>query len=188
MFLNGTEVTTTKTRAGNVTTATHRPAIDLPPGDHELKVTFAADGQNYEGMTTFTVRNVPTVPPSLALPAAVVNTANTGFLIKTVQNANYQDLGTRGNDTYAGEVQINGLLGLPNTADPLPSPAPGAITSMTTSSTSSARETTATSMPVAGIPTFPFRASPASAPSAARPSRLPPTSRITARTAIRRKS
>lgn len=117
MFLNGTEVTTTKTRAGNVTTATHQPTVDLPAGDHVLKVTFAADGNNYEGSTTFTIRNVPTIPPSFALPAAVVNTANTGFLIKTVQNANYQDLGTRGNDTYAGEVQINSLLGLPNTAE-----------------------------------------------------------------------
>ena len=118
MFLNGTEITTTKTRAGNVTTATHRPTADLPAGNHELKVTFAADGQTYEGMTTFTVRSVPSVPPSFALPAAVVNTANTGFLVKTVQNASYQDLGTRGTDTYAAESQINGLLGLPNTADP----------------------------------------------------------------------
>ncbi len=117
MFLNGAEVPVTKSKTGNTTTVTHDPAGFLPAADHELKVTFTAGTQNYEGTTSFTIANIPVVPPSLALPAGAVNTGLRGFLVKTVQNAHYQNVGTRGNDTYAAESQINGLLGLPNTAD-----------------------------------------------------------------------
>ncbi len=117
LYLDGTEVAVTKSKTGNTTTVTHSPAGFLSAGTHTLKVTFSAGSQNYEGSTDFTIAELPVVPPSLALPAGAVNTANRGFLVKTVQNASYTDLGTRGNDTYAAESQINGLLGLPNTAD-----------------------------------------------------------------------
>lgn len=117
LFLDGTEVAATKSKTGNTTTVEYDPPGLLAAGDHTLKVTFSAGAQSYEGSTTFTVADLPIVPPSLALPASAVNRSNRGFLIKTVQNASYTDLGTRGNDTYSGESQINGLLGLPNTAD-----------------------------------------------------------------------
>ncbi len=117
MFLDGTEVAVTKSKTGNTTTVTHDPAGLLPAGTHNLKVTFSAGAQNYEGATDFTIANLPVVPPSLALPASAVDRSKRGFLVKTVQNASYTSLGTRGNDTYAGESQINSLLGLPNTAD-----------------------------------------------------------------------
>ena len=117
MFLDGTEVAATKSKSGTTTTVEYDPPGFMTAGTHELKVSFTAGTQSYEGATTFTVVNLPVVPPSLALPASAVNRNNRGFLIKTVQNASYQDLGTRANNTYAGESQINSLLGLPNTAD-----------------------------------------------------------------------
>lgn len=116
MLLNGAAVPATPSKSGTTTTVQYVPAAPLPVGNHELKVQFTAGGQTYEGVTTFSVTGVA-VPPSLALPAGAVNTANVGFLVKTVQNAQYQDYGDRANDTYAAETQINGLLGLPNTAD-----------------------------------------------------------------------
>ncbi len=117
LLLNGSEVAVTKSKVGNTTTVTHQPTGLLPAGEHQLKVMFTAGAQTYEATNTFTIADLPVVPPSLALPASAVNTANRGFLVKTVQHASYQDLGTRGNDTYSGETQINGLMGLPNTAD-----------------------------------------------------------------------
>lgn len=118
MLLNGTEVAATKSKTGNTTTVTYDPPGNLPFGStQEVRIQFAAGTQTYDASNTFTVVGGVIVPPSLALPASAVNTANRGFLVKTVQNANYQDLGTRGNDTYSAESQINGLLGLPNTAD-----------------------------------------------------------------------
>ncbi len=116
MLLNGTAVPATPSKSGTTTTVTYAPPAPLPVGNHELTVQFTAGAQTYEGKTTFAVTGVA-VPPSLALPAGAVNTANVGFLVKTVQNAQYTDYGDRANDTYPAETQINGLLGLPNTAD-----------------------------------------------------------------------
>lgn len=114
MKLNGTAVTPTKATTGNKTKLTYDPPGDLPTGTNKVEISFAAGTQQYAGTNIFTVRAVPTVPPSLALPASAVNTANVGFLVKTRQ----QDSGeSMNNDTYRGLVHIAGLIGPTNTAD-----------------------------------------------------------------------
>jgi hypothetical protein len=83
--LNGTAVTPTKTTAGNKTTLNFDPPGNLPNGTNTVEISFTAGAQLYAGTNTFTVRTIPSVPPSLALPASAVNTANAGFLVKTRQ-------------------------------------------------------------------------------------------------------
>jgi len=117
MFLDGAEVAATKSKSGATTTVSFKPTANLAAGTRRLKVEFAAGAQSYSAETTFDVRNVPVVPPSLALPASAVNKSDIGFLVRTVQNDTYTDLGTRENATYAAEVQIHGLLGLPEFRD-----------------------------------------------------------------------
>lgn len=114
MELNGVVVAATKTPSGTKTTVTYDPPGNLASGTYTNRITFAAGTQQYAGTNVFTIRNVPAVPPSLALPASAVNTANAGFLIKTRQ----QDSGeSMANDTYRGLVHAAGLIGPTNIAD-----------------------------------------------------------------------
>ena len=112
--LNGATVTPTKTTSGNKTTLNFDPPGDLPSGTNTVVISFAAGTQQYAGTNTFTVRAVPSVPPSLALPASAVNTANVGFLVKTRQQDSGESIA---NDTYRGLVQVAGLIGFTNTAN-----------------------------------------------------------------------
>ncbi len=114
LLLNGAEVTATKNKTGNTTTVTYDPPGNLPGGDHQVIVRFTAGGQNYDLTNSFTIRSAVAIAPSLALPAGAVNTANRGFLVKTVQQDNGAGMETT---TYRGLTQIAGFFGWPNTAD-----------------------------------------------------------------------
>jgi len=115
LFLNGTAVAATKTPSGGTTRVQFDPPGNLPSGSvNEVVVRFTAGSQTYDATNTFTVSSAPLVPPSLALPASAVNTANRGFLVKTVQQANNESMG---NDTYRGLTHIAGLIGTENVAD-----------------------------------------------------------------------
>jgi hypothetical protein len=102
-------------KAGTTTTVTaNPPGAGWPGGNHTLTIEFTAGAQTYSADSTFQIRGWTTVPASLALPAGEVNTANRGFLVKTVQ----QDSGNgMGNETMRGRAQIDGLYGWPNVAN-----------------------------------------------------------------------
>lgn len=117
MTLNGTMVTPTVTPGAGKFTLNFKPAVNLPVGNNTLKIEFTAGAQQYVGESTFVVRDVRVVPPSLALPASAVNKANIGFLAKVRQQDSDESMG---NDTYRGLVQAAGFIGFPNSVDPTP--------------------------------------------------------------------
>jgi hypothetical protein len=112
MLLNGDELATTISKSGTTTTVTHDPAGLLPGGDHVLGIQFTAGAQSYDSSTTFTIRTIADVPPSLALPASEVNTSLRGFVMWGSQRDGGLD-----NNTYPRELHINGLFGYPNIMD-----------------------------------------------------------------------
>lgn len=114
MLLDGTAVAAQSNKTGNTTTLTFAPPGGLAGGSHQVIVRFTAGAQTYSGTNNFTVTGVPSVAPSLALPAAAVNTANRGFLVKTVQQANGESMGT---DIYRALVHVAGMIGTPNAAN-----------------------------------------------------------------------
>lgn len=122
MLLDGTAVTAQSARNGNTTTLTYAPTAPLAGGSHSLVIRFTAGDQTYSGTNTFTTATLPQVAASLALPANAVNTANRGFLVKVVQQANGESMG---NDTYRGLTHVAGLIGTPNRVDPAPFTGPG---------------------------------------------------------------
>lgn len=114
LFLNGTEVPATKQKAGTTTTVTYDPPGNLPGGANTVILQFTAGAQSYGATNSFTVRSTPVIAPSLAMPAAAVNTGNIGFLIKTVQQNSGESMGT---DIYRALVHFAGFIGFPNIAD-----------------------------------------------------------------------
>jgi len=114
LLFDGAPVAATKTPTGNTTAVSFDPPGNIPSGSHTVVLRFTAGTQTYDATNTFTVATAPVVPPSLALPASAVNTANRGFLVKTVQQANGESMG---NDTYRGLTHVAGLIGTPNRAD-----------------------------------------------------------------------
>ena len=114
VLLDGAAVSATKTPSGNTTSVSFDPPGNLSAGNHSVVLRFTAGAQNYDATNTFRIANAPVVSPSLALPASAVNTANRGFLVKTVQQANGESMG---NDTARGLTHVAGLIGTPNRAD-----------------------------------------------------------------------
>jgi hypothetical protein len=115
LLLNGTAVAATKTPSGGTTRVQFDPPGNLAGGSvNQVIVRFTAGTQTYSATNSFTVSAAPVVAPSLALPASAVNTANRGFLVKTVQQANGESMG---NDTYRGLTHIAGMIGTENVAD-----------------------------------------------------------------------
>ena len=123
--LDGAAVTPTKSYTAPKTELTYTPPDFLASGSsHTMQVTFTGPGgQSYLGTNAFTILSYTTIPPSMALPAAVVDKNKPGFLIKTVQQG-IQGAGSGtnpedypGNSTYVAETMIHGLFGWPNTAD-----------------------------------------------------------------------
>jgi hypothetical protein len=112
--LDGQPVQVSPGKSGNTTTVKYVPPAKLTPGTHKVDIAFTAGGQQYAASNEFTVRTVPVVPPSLALPASAVDKSSPGFLVRTVQ----QPIGDNmSNDTYRGRTQIARLYGQPNSAD-----------------------------------------------------------------------
>ncbi len=119
--LNGVEVTPTVTKNGNVSRAVYTPAGVLPEGNNTLVVSFTDGTATYTGTHNFTATGGAVVPPSMALRAADVNTANTGFLIRAWQTAIMNEGATAenspGTSTAIAEAMVHNLFGWPNTAD-----------------------------------------------------------------------
>jgi hypothetical protein len=121
--LDGAAVAPTISKTGAKTLLTYTPPEFLASGStHTMAVAFtAAGGQSYLGTNAFTVLSYTTIPPSMALPAAVVDKNKPGFLLKTFQVGILQTGATSedglDNSTYMAETLIHGLYGWPNLAD-----------------------------------------------------------------------
>lgn len=112
--LDGAAVTAQVSKTGNKTKVTYQPAALLASGSsHVMELAFTAGSLNYVATNAFTIVDYATLPPSLSIPAAAVDTDKRGFLIKTHQ-ANYQLDATT---VTRGNYQMDGLIGWTNTAD-----------------------------------------------------------------------
>ncbi|MBU6402704.1 MAG: hypothetical protein KGS61_20475, partial [Verrucomicrobia bacterium] len=131
LTVNGSAVQPTVNKSSGLTTISYPvPNSVWPSGSTVTNVLTYADNSTPPVVTTdewtFTVMSYTTVPPSLALPAAAVDTTKPGFILKMVQQGIYQfgkDLTTSNpeiglaNSTYSAETEIRGLYGWPNTAN-----------------------------------------------------------------------
>ncbi len=119
--LNGTEVTPTITKNGSVSRVVYTPAGLLPQGNNTLVVSFTDGAATYRATNTFTASGGAVIPPSMALKASDVNTANRGFLIKTwqtaIMNSGATGENSPGNSTEIAEAMVHNLFGWPNTAN-----------------------------------------------------------------------
>src|SRR5581483_11003605 len=119
-------ITVTPTKTGAVTKLVYMPTLSnpLPAGSHTVSLAFTdASGNAQTNSVTFNVAGYTVIPPSLALPANVVDKTKTGFNIWTYQaiphgpgDAN-TGAGNFQNSVYVWEMEMHGYMGWPNAAD-----------------------------------------------------------------------
>jgi len=88
LWVNGTAVSPTITKSGNVTSLSYTPPVASPYPNGSNWVTIAFVDASNVGQTNvvpFNTVGYVMLPPSMALPSSVVNTANSGFNIYTSQ-------------------------------------------------------------------------------------------------------
>jgi GLEYA domain-containing protein len=121
LWVNGTAVSPTINKSGNVTTLSYTPPVTspYPNGSNWLAIAFTdASNNSQTNEVPFNTIGYVAIPPSLALPASVVNTSKSGFNIYGDQeiphgpgdantgNGNFQ------NSVYRGELQLHSAPGV----------------------------------------------------------------------------
>ena len=117
LWVNGAAVSPTISKNGNVTSLSYTPPVASPYPSGSNWVTIAFTDASNKGQTNiipFSTFGYVSIPPSMALPASVVNTSASGFNIHGDQeiphgpgdtdtgNGNFQ------NSVYRAELQVHG--------------------------------------------------------------------------------
>ncbi len=130
--LNGTTVPVTTTKNGSITTITYTaPALLTSGSSNVVTAQFAdnaAPAHNLTAQFSFIVPTFTTLPPSLALPASAVDTAQRGFAARSSQIDSAVS-GILGENIAHAEAQLAGVLidpttGQPYTSNTTPGPQP----------------------------------------------------------------